>query len=60
MKIKIKEGIELTVDEAKELYLELHKLFGENAPVITYPVVPCYPTYPVWEPIITCKGVWVD
>jgi hypothetical protein len=51
--IKIK-GIELTTEEAKEIWHELNQLFGKSEPV-TYPVCPRdqWPT-PMWEPIITC------
>ena len=45
-------GQEYTVDEARQLYEELHILFGVAAPVYIpqpYPVE----TWPDWKPIIT-------
>lgn len=41
IKIKIK-GTELTMDEAKEIYEELGKLFGQQSS----PALPGLPTYP--------------
>ena len=45
---------QLTIDEAKELYRQLHELFGEK--VITIPSAPVvverWPTWPVYPQII--------
>jgi hypothetical protein len=54
VKIKIKLGkkeIELTTEEAKELYDVLKKICGDDK-ISWYPV---YPTWPLWpnSPIIT-------
>jgi len=56
VKIKIRE-IEMTPEEAREVYRELKVFFGEQeaAPYIPYvPVSPSVPQYPWYEPIITC------
>ena len=54
LEIKTKEGtIKLTIDEAKELYRQLHELFGEK--VIHVPSAPIvidrFPTWPVYPPV---------
>lgn len=61
MKIVVKD-IELSVQEAKELYQELDVLFGSKKhvwpPSIKDRIYGPWPTdeygRPVWEPIITC------
>jgi len=45
--------IELTYEEAKELYNNLHELLGSDPSIIpSYPVYPTYPTFP-YNPLIT-------
>lgn len=51
MKIVVK-GIELSVEEAKELYKELDQLFGKKEDTYT----PMYPLPPVSDPYITYCG----
>ena len=53
LEIKTKDGTSrLTIDEAKELYRQLHELFGEK--VIHVPSAPIvidrFPTWPVYPP----------
>lgn len=70
MKPMIKVGnLELTMNEAKELYQELHRLFGQQqiSPIPVYPIYPstpanpaypCYPLYPLpsrWD--ATCGSI---
>jgi len=45
IKIKVKD-IELTAEEAKELFEELKMLFGEKSPLPWDIPSPCYPSYP--------------
>lgn len=60
MSVKIKiQDIELSPEEAREVYLELKQLFGEQEirPYIPQPYVPVSPSvpqWPPWQPIITC------
>ena len=60
MKTTIKVGnLELTIQEAGELYRELHRLFGQQqaAPMPVYPIYPKpWPNYPapyIGDPIPT-------
>lgn len=50
IKIRIKD-IELTKEEAKELYLELCEMFGQEKPVPYIHIVPSHstPVQPYWE-----------
>src|ERR1035437_9602606 len=56
LKIKTKDGVfELSIEEAKQLYLQLHELFGEK--VIHMPSAPIiierFPQWPIYPPLIT-------
>ena len=65
MSVKIKiQDIELSLEEAREVYLELKKVFdrpeavpyipGPYVPAPWQPVSPSVPQWPLWQPIITC------
>lgn len=58
--------IDLTPEEAKELYRQLDELFGGKDPVYIPPVVPdpypvqpwqpSWPWYDPWKPYVTCQS----
>lgn len=46
--------VELTLDEARELWAVLNQMFGTQQTIWTYPVVPTYPAWDQWK--YTCSA----
>lgn len=54
-KVTLKIGnkaIELTLDEARELWQELNQMFN-STPIVPYPVYPTWPPWYGYPPVIT-------
>ena len=58
--LKISERkIELTEDEARQVWADLNPRFGQPAYIPTYPIYPTYPTSPPWitYPYLYSSGI---